>query len=70
MQDILLDSQQGYEAKIAAAEALSDIKDQGSLPIIEKVLEQQTNDTVVEYLRKSIKRIKGEDDLPFLESKL
>lgn len=68
LQDILISSDpEEYRIKIAIAEALSDIRAQSSLPIIKKVLEQQINDFAVEYLHRSIKRIKGEEVLPFLE---
>ena len=71
LQDILINSNpEEYRIKIAAAEALSDIKNQDSLPIIEQSLEKQTNKYAIAYFQKSIKRIKGGKDLPFLENEL
>ncbi len=67
LRNILIDTNQIYTVKIAAAEALSDLGDKGSVPSIQQALELQTNKYAINYLKKSIKRIQGQDDLPYID---
>ncbi len=67
LQHMLTDIGQGWAVKIAASEALSDIGDVSFVPVIQEALEQATDEDAVEYLKKSIKRIKNEKDFPLID---